>query len=59
MAKRYAAGREEGYAEGIEIVRAAVLKFLEENPGATAKEVEEWARNGNLRRNGGGKGRRG
>ena len=48
LAKRYAVGRE----EGIEIWRAAALKFLEENPGATAKEVEEWARNEDLRRNG-------
>ena len=53
LAKRYAAGREEE--------RSELLKFLEENPGATAKEVEEWARNRDLRRNGdeGGKGRRG
>ena len=56
LAKRYAAGREEGRGEGreegVEIRNAQLLKFLEENPGATAKEVEEWARNGDLRRNG-------
>ena len=52
LAKRYAAGLKDGYAEGIEIWRAAVLKFLEENPGATAKEVEEWARSRDERRKG-------
>ena len=76
LAKRYAAGREEGVEigrgqgreegveigrgqgreEGVEIRNTQLLKFLEENPGATAKEVEEWARNGDLRRNGDGGG---
>ena len=52
LAKRYAAG----WQEGVEIRNTQLLKFLEENPGATAKEVEEWARNGDLRRNGDGGG---
>ena len=46
-------GRGEGLEEGVEIRNAQLLAFLEENPGATAKEVEEWARNGD----GGGKGK--
>ena len=55
LAKRHAAGRE----EGIEIRNDQLLKFLEENPGATAEQVKEWAQNRNARRNGdeGGKGR--
>ena len=55
LAKRYAAGREEGLTEA----RSELLKFLGENPRATVEEVKEWLRNGDLRRNGdgGGKGR--
>ena len=55
LAKRHAAGRE----EGIEIRNDQPLKFLDENPGATAEQVKEWAQNRNARRNGdeGGKGR--
>lgn len=51
LAKRYRAGRVEE--------RAELLKFLEENPGATAEQVEAWARSRDSRRNGdgGGKGR--
>lgn len=48
LAKRYAAGREEGRAEE----RSELLKFLEENPGATVDQVRELLRNGDLRRNG-------
>lgn len=65
LAKRYAAGREEGVeigrGQGRDEERSEFLKFLGENPEATAKEVEEWARNRDLRRNGdgGGKERRG
>ena len=56
LAKRYAAGREEGVeigrGQGRDEERSEFLKFLGENPEATAKEVEEWARNRDLRRNG-------
>lgn len=56
--KRYQAGYDEGYKEGFEIGRAEgieigqaepwseLLKFLEENPGATVEQVKEWLRNG-------------
>ena len=68
LAKRYMVGWKEGFKEsfaknfaigleeGIEIRNAQLLKFLEENPGATAKEVEEWARSRDLHRNGDGDG---
>ena len=68
LAKRYAAGREEGVEigreegieigreEGVEIRNAQLLKFLEENPGATVDQVRELLRNGDLRRNGKGDG---
>ena len=62
LAKRYQAGYDEGYKEGFEIGRAEgieigraerraefwveLLKFLEENPGATAEQIEAWARDG-------------
>ena len=42
LAKRYAAGREEGLAEA----RDELLKFLKENPGATIEQVKEWLRDG-------------
>ena len=60
LAKRYAAGWKEGYAEGLEIGRAELLKFLKEHPDITAEQIKEWARNGEARRNGdgGGKGQR-
>ena len=44
FAKNFAIGREEG--------REELLKFLGENPGATAKDVEEWARNRDTSRKG-------
>ena len=52
LAKRYMAGRE----EGVEMRNAQLLEFLEEHPEATAKEVEEWARNGDKPRQGKGGG---
>ena len=57
LAKRYAAG----WQEEVEIGKAQLLKFLEENPGATVDQIRELLRNGDLRRNGdkGGKGWRG
>ena len=48
LAKRYAAGRE----EGIEIGNDQVLKLMEEHPGATVDQIRELLRNGDLRRNG-------
>ena len=55
-----AEGRVEGQAEGRVEERSDLLKFIGENPGATAEQVEAWARNRDSRRNGdgGGKGRR-
>lgn len=38
LAKRYQAGRVE--------VRAELLKFLAENPGATVEQLKEWLRDG-------------
>ena len=68
LAKRYAAGREEGVEigrgqgreegieigreEGVEIGNDQVLKLMEENPGATVDQIRELLRNGDLRRNG-------
>ncbi len=64
LAKRYAAGREEGLEEGVEIGRGQgrgegigigndqVLKLMEENPGATVDQIRELLRNGDGRRNG-------
>ena len=48
--------RQEGQQEGVAIRNAQLLEFLGENPGATAKEVEEWARNGDKPRQGKGGG---
>lgn len=54
LAKRYAAGREDGREERDE----EMLKFLEENPEATVDQLKEllrggeWPRNGDGRRNG-------
>ncbi len=52
-------GREEGRQEGRLEGRRELLEFLGENPGATAKEVEEWARNRDSRGNGGAAGKAG
>ena len=60
LAKRYAAGLKDGFKEsfaknfaiGREEGREELLKFLGENPGATAKEIEEWVRNRDTSRKG-------
>ena len=61
LAKRYAAGREEGRGEGreegIEIGNDQVLKLMEEHPGATVDQIRELLRNGDARRNGDGGGK--
>ena len=56
LAKRYAAGREEGRGEGIEIGNDQVLKLMEENPGATVDQIRELLRNGDKPRQGKGGG---
>ena len=68
LAKRYAAGREEGRGEGraegleegigigreegVEIRNAQLLEFLEEHPEATFDQLKELLRNGDGHRNG-------
>ena len=52
-------GLDEGRQEGVEIRNAQLLEFLGENPGATAKEVEEWALSRDSRGNGGAGGKAG
>ena len=62
LAKRYAAGREDGIEEGVEKGReemreerdAAWLKFLEEHPEATVDQLKELLRGGDGLRNGAG-----
>ena len=56
LAKRHAAGREEGLAEA----RAELLKFLKENPNITTDQLKDRLRNGDAPSNGKkpGKGRR-
>ena len=53
LAKRHAAGREEGRVEE----RSELLKFIEENPDITTEQVKEWLRDGVARRNGDGGGK--
>ena len=50
LAKRYAAGREDGREERDE----EMLKFLEEHPEATVDQLKELLRGGELPRNGDG-----
>lgn len=52
LAKRHAAGREEGLVEGIKIRDAQLLKFLEENPETTLDQLKDRLRNRDVPHNG-------
>ena len=58
LAKRYAAGREDGIEEGVEKGReerdAELLTLLEEHPEATVDQLKELLRGGDGLRNGAG-----
>ena len=57
LAKRYAAGREEGREERDAEVRVELRRLLAENPDALAERLEEWLGNGDGPRNGKGSGK--
>ena len=56
LAKRFAAGREEGLVKGREEMRAEVQaelrRLLAENPETFADQVKDWLSNGDAPRNG-------